>query len=80
MKRIRVQLDHRTARRLEAAVPARERSAFIRQAIAWALLDIAERRTRAAYARVTDEEMGFNAAQWADAAEALRLPRRRRRS
>ena len=82
MKRIRVHLDDRTAERLEAAVPARtrKRSAFIRQAIARALLELAEHHTRAAYARVPDEKAVFNAAEWADATEALRRPGRRRRS
>jgi metal-responsive CopG/Arc/MetJ family transcriptional regulator len=82
MKRILVQLDDRTAERLEAAVPARtrKRSEFIRQAIARALLDHAEHRTCAAYARVPDEEMAFDAAAWAGETEALRLPKRRRRS
>ena len=82
MKQILVQLDDRTADLLEKAVPARtrKRSEFIRQAIAKALLEIAEHRTRAAYARVPDDKVTFNAAEWADASEALRRPRRRRRS
>jgi metal-responsive CopG/Arc/MetJ family transcriptional regulator len=82
MKQILVQLDDRTAQQLEAAVPARsrKRSEFIRQAIAKALLELAERSTRAAYARMPDDKAQFNAAEWADANEALRLPRRRRRS
>jgi len=77
MKQILVQLDDRTAQQLEAAVPARSRrrSEFIRQAIAKALLELAEHRTRAAYARVPDDEAIFNAAQWADATEALRRPK-----
>lgn len=81
MKQILVQLDDRTAEQLEAAVPARsrKRSEFIRQAIAKALLELAEHRTRAAYARDPDDRAGFDAAEWADAGEALRRPRRRRR-
>jgi metal-responsive CopG/Arc/MetJ family transcriptional regulator len=51
MKRIRVQLDDGTAERLEAAIPVRtrKRSEFIRQAIARALLEVAEHRTRATW-------------------------------
>jgi predicted transcriptional regulator len=82
MKQILVQLDDRTARQLEAVAPgrSRKRSEFIRQAIAKALLELAERQTRAAYARTPDEPAVFNAAEWADDTEALRLPRKRRRS
>jgi hypothetical protein len=82
VKRISVQLDDRTAEMLEAAAPARtrNRSAFIRKAIAKALLEIAEHRTRAAYARVPDDRTAFNAMDWVDATEALRLPGRQRRS
>jgi predicted transcriptional regulator len=82
MKQLLVQLDDRTAELLEAAVPARtrKRSEFIRQAIAKALLELAEHRTRAAYATVPDGKAAFNAAEWADATEALRRPKRRRRS
>ena len=77
-----MQLDDRTAKLLEAAVPARtrKRSEFIRQAIAKALLELAEHRTRAAYARFPDDKAVFNAAEWADATEALHRPKRRRRS
>lgn len=82
MKQLLVQLDDRTAELLEAAVPARtrKRSEFIRQAIGKALLELAEHRTRAAYAQVPDGKAAFNAAEWADTTEALRRPRRRRRS
>ena len=82
MKQLLVQLDDRTAELLEAAVPARtrKRSEFIRQAIAKALLELAEHRTRAAYAKVPDDKAVFNAAEWADATEALRRPKRRRRT
>lgn len=82
MKQILVQLDDRTAQKLEAVVPgrSRKRSEFIRQAIAKALLELAEHQTRAAYARVPDDEAVFDAAQWADATEVLRKPKRRRRS
>ena len=82
MKQILVQLDDRTAELLEKAVPARtrRRSDFIRQAIARALLEISEHRTRAAYARLPDDHAPFNAAEWADPSEALRRPKRRRRS
>jgi len=66
MKRIRVQLDDRIAELLEAAVPARtrKRSAFIRQATARALLEIAEHHTRAAYARAPAEEAAVHAVGW----------------
>lgn len=82
MKQLLVQLDDGTAELLEAAVPARtrKRSEFIRQAIAKALLELAEHRTRAAYARLPDEQPVFNAAEWANETEALRKPKRRRRS
>jgi len=82
MKQILVQLDERTASLLEAAVPARtrKRSEFIRQAIGRALLEVEEVRTRAAYRRSPpDPATAFDPAAWADAAEALRPPRRRRR-
>src|SRR5262245_31854920 len=57
MKQILVQLDDRTAQQLEAVAPgrSRKRSEFIRQAIAKALLELAECGTRAAYARIPDE-------------------------
>lgn len=79
MKRIRVQLDERTARQLDAVAPARsrKRSAFIRRAIAQALLELAEHGTRAAYARDPDDQPAFDAAEWVGAAEALRRTRRR---
>ncbi|MBA3454178.1 MAG: hypothetical protein H0T42_13875 [Deltaproteobacteria bacterium] len=81
MKQILVQLDERTASLLEAAVPARtrKRSEFIRQAIARALLDVEEVRTRAAYLRSPANAVPFDPAAWADAREALRPARRRRR-
>jgi hypothetical protein len=82
MKRILVQLDERTTEQLEAAVPARtrKRSAFIRQAIGRALLELAEHRTRAAYMRPPQDVRAFDGAGWAGETEALRLPRRRHRS
>jgi len=82
MKQILVQLDDRTASLLELAVPARtrKRSEFIRQAIARALLEIEEVRTRAAYRKAPDREVPFDPAAWADAREALHPPRRRRRA
>lgn len=81
MKQILVQLDERTASLLEAAVPAksRKRSEFIRQAIARALLDVAEVRTRAAYLRTPADPSAFDPTVWADAREALRPTRARRR-
>ena len=82
MKQILVQLDDRTAQQLEAAVPARsrKRSEFIRQAIAKALLELAEQTTRAAYARLPDEKAAFDPAEWAGPDEALRRPKKRRRA
>jgi hypothetical protein len=44
------------------------------------IAELAEHRTRAAYAKVPDDKAAFNAAEWADATEALRRPKRRRRS
>jgi hypothetical protein len=81
MKQILVQLDERTAALLERAVPARtrKRSEFIRQAIGRALLEVEEVRTRAAYLRTPPDPVAFDPAAWAEAAEALRPPRRRRR-
>ena len=80
MKQILVQLDDRTAQQLEKVAPgrSRRRSEFIRQAIARALLELAEHRTRAAYAKVPDGGGAFNPAEWAHESEALRRPRRRR--
>jgi len=80
MKQILVQLDDRTAQQLKKVAPerSRKRSEFIRQAIAKALLELAEHRTRAEYAKVPDGEVGINPAAWADDSEALRRPRRRR--
>ena len=82
MKQILVQLDDRTARELEKVAPSRSRrrSEFIRQAIARALLELAEHHTRAAYAKIPDDGAAFNPAEWADASEALRRPRQRRRA
>lgn len=82
MKQILVQLDERTASLLEVAVPARtrKRSEFIRQAIARALLEVEEVRTRAAYLRSpADPPMPFDPSEWADARYAIHPPRRRRR-
>lgn len=77
MKRIRVQLDQRTASLLEATVPTRQRSEFIRQAIGRALLEPADVRTRAAYLRSPAEVAPFDPTVWAVAREALRAPRKR---
>jgi len=80
MKQIVVQLDDRTAQQLEKVAPgrSRRRSEFIRQAIARALLELAEHRTRAAYAKAPDGGVIFNPAEWTDNSEALRRSRRRR--
>jgi predicted transcriptional regulator len=80
MKQIVVQLDDRTAQQLEKVAPgrSRRRSEFIRQAIARALLELAEHCTHAAYTKVPDGGAVFNPAEWADDSEALRRSRRRR--
>lgn len=80
MKQILVQLDDEMAARLEATVPgqSRKRSAFIRRAIARALLDVAELRTRAAYERHPPSGASVDPAEWADRDEAIIRPRKRR--
>ncbi len=56
MKQILIELDDETASRLEEVAPARSRrrSEFIRSAIAKALGEAEEQRTREAYARQPD--------------------------
>ena len=78
MRQILVQLDDETAARLESVVPgrSRKRSAFIREAIARALLDALELRTRAAYERHPSSAASVDPAEWADRSEAI--VRRRR--
>ena len=76
MKQVLVQLDDATAARLEKVAPGRSRtrSEFIRRAIARALDDDLERRTREAYERWPDEEPTFDPEEWATDAEAVRPP------
>lgn len=85
MKQVLIQLDDATAARLEKVAPGRSRtrSEFIRRAIARALDDDLERRTREAYERWPDEEPGFDPHEWASEAEAVRpasRPKRKRAS
>lgn len=80
MKQILVQLDDRTAAELERVVPAstRRRSEFIRAAIARALLEAAEVRTAAAYAKEPDErDASIDPGAWVDRKEAIVRPRKR---
>jgi hypothetical protein len=83
MKQLLVQIDDRTAALLEAVVPARsrQRSEVIRRAIAQALLEVSDLRTRAAYARHPDDATpAFDPDVWAPEREAIhRRVRRRRR-
>jgi hypothetical protein len=82
MKQLLVQIDDRTAALLESVVPARsrKRSEFIRRAIAQALLEIVDLRTRAAYGRHPDDATPpFDPAAWAPEHEAIHRPARRRR-
>jgi len=76
MKQVLVQLDDRLADELEQVVPGRshKRSAFIRRAIARALHEELERRTREAYATAPDEAPGFDPAAWASESEAIHPP------
>jgi predicted transcriptional regulator len=69
MKQILVQLDDRTAARLEEVAPGRghKRSAFVRRAICSALQEELERRTAEAYAKWPDEPAAFDPAEWAPA-------------
>lgn len=55
------------------AGPMRRRSAQLEARTARRLA-LAERRARAAYARIPDEPSAFDPAQWATADEALRRP------
>jgi predicted transcriptional regulator len=79
MKQVLVQLDDRMAALLETVAPgrSRKRSEFIRQALAQALLQVSERRTRAAYARTPQPAAGFEVDAWAPASEAIHPPTRR---
>ena len=75
MMQVLIELDPRTAARLERVAPARSRrrSEFIRAAIREALWEIEERATARAYAAQPDVEPAvFDAGAWE--------PRRRRKS
>ena len=73
MKQILVQLDDRLAAQLEQVAPGRShrRSAFVRRALARALQEELERRTRAAYEKWPDEAGSVDPSTWAAEAEAL---------
>jgi hypothetical protein len=79
MKQVLVQLDDRTAAQLEDVAPGRshKRSQFLRQAIARALQDALEVRTRAAYAKWPDEAPRVDPQEWAPEAEALHPQKKR---
>ena len=82
MKQILIQLDDATAAQLEAVVPgsSRKRSEFLRGVIARALHDTLELSTRKAYEQWPDEPARPDAREWADEGEAVRPPRKPRRS
>lgn len=85
MKQILIQLDDRTASRLDEVAPGRshKRSAFVRAAIQRALDAALETRTRQAYERWPDEPPAFDAREWAPEDEALRanaVPKRAART
>jgi len=73
MKQLLVQFDDQTSALLERIAPgrSRKRSEFIRRAVARALQDELEQRTRAAYERWPDERATFDPDEWASPAEAV---------
>jgi predicted transcriptional regulator len=73
MKQLLVQFDDQTSALLERIAPgrSRKRSEFIRRAVARALLDELEQRTRAAYETWPDEPATFNPEEWAAPSEAV---------
>jgi predicted transcriptional regulator len=73
MKQLLVQFDDHTSALLERIAPgrSRKRSEFIRRAVARALYDELERRTRAAYEMWPDEPATFDPDEWASHAEAV---------
>lgn len=73
MKQILVQIDDRMAAQLEKVAPGRshKRSAFVRQALAKALQEELERKTRAAYERWPDEPVEVDPRAWAPEAETM---------
>lgn len=68
MKQILIELDDETAERLERVAPARSRlrSGFIRAALARALADVEEQRTRQAYREQPDvgDDAFFDPRAW----------------
>lgn len=75
MKQILVQLEPGQYAELQRLVPAstRKRSEFIRNAIAVALMQLQEEKTRLAYARhpLEEPEWPFDARDWAPESEAI---------
>jgi predicted transcriptional regulator len=82
MKQLLVQFDDQTSALLERIAPgrSRKRSEFIRRAVARALQDELERRTRAAYERWPDEPATFDPNEWAraEAVHPVKVRPRRR--
>jgi hypothetical protein len=76
MKQILVQISDGMAAELEKIAPGRgrKRSAFVREAIARAIMDAMEARTREAYERWPQEPVGFDPDAWAPEAEAIHPP------
>src|SRR5262249_5985019 len=73
MKALLVQFDDQTSALLERIAPgrSRKRSEFIRRAVARALQEELERRTRAAYEMWPDEPATFDPSEWASHTEAV---------
>ena len=73
MKQLLVQFDDQTSALLERIAPgrSRKRSEFIRRAVARALQDELEQRTRAAYEQWPDEPATLDPDEWASPAEAV---------
>jgi predicted transcriptional regulator len=82
MKQILIELDDETAKRLEQVAPARsrQRSGFIRAAIARALSDLEEQSTRAAYRKQPDagDDAYFDPRVWEPEARYRKRERKRR--
>lgn len=82
MKQILIEVDDETARRLEKVAPARsrQRSGFIRGAIARALSDLEEQKTREAYGRQPDscDDSYFDPRVWEPRAAYDRRGKKRR--
>ena len=82
VKQILVDLDEEMAQRLERVAPARsrQRSDFIRSAIAKALSEVEEERTAAAYRRTPDagDEAYVDPRVWEPSAPYRKKARRRR--